>query len=95
MDRINKFIKFLKIINSGQELIDINDNKILVGYVDDIPKIGIKYIKFNTKDNSETEVILEPPIFQDLNNFIEYIDNYLCDDELNTGLMNITLNKKK
>lgn len=81
--KLKKFIDFLIVLNSGQE-IPVNDHRMVLGYSDDgNAKISMVFIQYEGTDGDcGREVLIEPPLLQDLNNLIDYVNKNLDDSDL-------------
>ena len=93
--KYKKFIEFLKVIDSGVE-IKIGGNIYVKGYDDDDKSlIAMKVFSYNSIDGKENgkDKLLEPPLIQDLNGMINFIDKNLDDDELELSMLDVVLNK--
>ena len=92
--KFKKFVDFLKVIDSGCE-IKIGDQTYMGGYTDDDELIiGMKVFQYNSTDGEEKgeDVLLQPPLAQEMNSMINFVDKNLDDAELESVMLNVALN---
>ena len=92
--KFKKFIDFLKVMDCGCEL-KVGSQTFMGGYTDDDEiMIGMKFFTYNSKDGEESgaDTLLQPPLVQDMNNMIDFINKNLDDTELENAMLNVALN---
>ena len=94
--KFKKFIEVLKVLDTGLD-IEVGGHQWTLGYSDDdTPKVAMKMTRYNIDNgvkSEEEEILLEPPILQDFNNMIDYVNNGVDDKDLEKAMLDVALNK--